>query len=404
VPELAIRPDPSPNFNIRVQGYKLDQRVLQFIKTVEVERSDSIVDQCKISMVDPNGIVSSSKVFAPGNEIEIDVGWKNLLNVGRFILMPAKVSFPLDGNQTYDITGYSRDFFLGESRPETGNAIPQKKGQKRDHPTMWEDATVEEILESIAERWGLTLEVDPVKIQPGNIIQGAKTTDLEFLHILSNLSGMVFWIDYDPYGEGKGWYLHFRDSDKVYQEQIPMRKYQYNAGDKSTLLNFEPDVLFQSHWTQLRVQAAIRHPLLGVIGNEDVLVAVDSKTAEGWEIAYEGELLEQIPDDVEDPSAEAVKILIGDYSFRVIPYQEIKSRADLEVWALGWFARNRNEFIVGNGAVIGDPELDCRQIHELRGLGPMFDGRYYFSRVRHLLEADRTYQCEFTARKVLPGL
>jgi phage protein D len=386
-----------------VQGYKLDERVLQFIDTIEVERSDSIVDQCKLTLTDPNSIISSSKVFAPGNEIDIFMGWKRVGYMGRFVLMPAKVSFPLDGNQTFDFTGYSRDYFLGESRPETGNAIPQRKGQKRDYPTMWEDAAIEEILESIANRWGLVLDVDPVKIQPGNVIQGSKTTDLEFLHILGNLTGMVFWIDYDPVLE-KSWILHFKNSDRIFQEQIPLRKYQYNAGNQSTLLNFEPDVLFQSHWTQLRVQAAIRHPLLGVIGNEDVLVAIDSKTAEGWELSYEDELLEQIPDDVEDPSAEAIKILIGDYSFRVIPYQEIKSRADLEVWALAWFARNRNEFIIGNGTVIGDNELDCRQVHVLRGLGPMYDGRYYFSRVRHVMQKDRTYQCEFTARKVLPGL
>ncbi len=77
--------------------------------------------------------------------------------------------------------------------------------------------------------------------------------------------------------------------------------------------------------------------------------------------------------------------------------------AALALWAQSWFRRYRELFIIGNGSIIGVETVMARQIHNLKGLGTLFDGKYYFTRVRHA-QNQGGYILDFSARRIVPDL
>jgi phage protein D len=385
--------DLAPQYVLQVQGQDLKSDVTQFVERVEYESSDSMIDTAKITLVNPDFVLSSSKVFMPGNELDIYMGYLNPLYVGRVILMRPRVIFPFDGMPTLEVAGYSKDYLMREKRPFTGNTIPQKKGGSKPGRVVYKDTTVREILEDKAADHLLSEDIDDAPWPKGGIVHEARASDFDVIRAIANLTGYIFWVDYDP--ETK-WTLHFKRPDQLAAYQLAEHTFRYNFGDKTTLLSFEPEFLFQGHYTQIRVQSAIRHPILGITGFEDIILAEKGELEP--DPAYAG-AIEEIEGPF--PNAELIKIYIGDYSFAILPKVEIASRSALEVYAEQWFRRMREDFIVGNGYVTGVETLMARQVHTLEGLGDPYDGKYYFSNVRHIMSSGEGYRCEFTARKQL---
>ena len=54
---------------------------------------------------------------------------------------------------------------------------------------------------------------------------------------------------------------------------------------------------------------------------------------------------------------------------------------------------------MGSGLVVGVEKLRARQFHKLSGLTAQLDGKYYFSKVRHVMSESEGYSCTFFARK-----
>jgi len=102
-------------------------------------------------------------------------------------------------------------------------------------------------------------------------------------------------------------------------------------------------------------------------------------------------------------SAEAVRMYIGDYSFLHKANMQFQSEEALRAYASNWFRRMREHFIAGRGRLTGLETLMARQVHRLEGMGYPYDGKYYFSKARHVMDKDQGYFCEFNARKVLEG-
>jgi len=196
------------------------------------------------------------------------------------------------------------------------------------------------------------------------------------------------------------WTLHFKDPANILKNQVKRYKFKYGAKELSTLMRFEPEMNFTEKFTKLRVQAlgyyqtseGIRWGTLG----EDTIEVDDSPQAE--DPLYAGDPKEDVK---QFTSAEAVKLYVGDFSFAFSAAGNMNSMAKIKRWAKSWFARNRENFMTGNGVVIGIENLMSRQEHDIEGLGPPYDGKWYFSRVRHLFGSEAGYTCDFSARKVV---
>jgi hypothetical protein len=59
-------------------------------------------------------------------------------------------------------------------------------------------------------------------------------------------------------------------------------------------------------------------------------------------------------------------------------------------------------FVVGHGTAETSSDLRVGSYVDLKGLGPLFSGKYYLSEVRHLFDNRNGLRSEFTAER--PGL
>lgn len=79
-----------------------------------------------------------------------------------------------------------------------------------------------------------------------------------------------------------------------------------------------------------------------------------------------------------------------------------RSSAEAEAQASAYFRLAARRFVVGRGVAATDPRLRAGAVVDLRGLGPLFSGRYTASEVRHLFDRAHGLRTEFTAER--PGL
>jgi len=392
--------DLAPNYVLEIAGQELKSDITQFISQLEFESADGIVDKATITAMNPDSILSSANVFAPGNEMDIYFGYGpggGTHFVGRVVLMTPRVSFPQDAPSTIKVVGYTRDYFMKDQRPVPKNATTKwlaGRKQTKQGPVR-KNVSIRKVIEDKCLPYRFYRDVDDVPLPSGSVMQPARMSDYELVQGLANRTGFLFWVDYDL--KKKIWVLHFRDPLSNLRVQDKEYTFHHNLGDKSTLLSFEPEQLFQEHYTTFTVQTTNRKRYSADFGKLMISTQTEVLGVEE-DLAYTGAVEEM---DKDLGSAETVRIFIGDYSFAMRTNVEFYSESALEFYASQWFRRMREQFIVGEGRVIGWETLMARQVHRLAGLGVPYDGRYYFSRVNHKFSRDEGYHCEFSARKVL---
>lgn len=374
----------APDYDIQVNGKSIDVGVRQLIQRVEYESTDGIADMAKITAINPDNALGNAKTFQPGNELSIFMGYGGeLKHVGRVFLVKQRPQFPSSGMPMLNVVGYTKDHKMMDHAPEKSKKEGGKGGR------FYKEAAYSDAVTDRANDYQMTPDVDPTQ-GAFNFIQKVGLKDYEFVQGLANLTGFVFWVDGDENGK---WTLHFKDPETL-QEQERELTFKYNQGDMSGLLSFQPEMLIKGFDTKIKVQVK------------------DYKSGKLMESEVE-ETSEQAPDiqDTGDPSevldksystASDMKIYVGDYSFDIISNKKFKTDAEVLAWAKQWFRRQRENFILAKGTTIGVEDLMARQIHNFEGLGEGYDGKYYFTRVRHICSSSEGYLCEFDVRKVVP--
>jgi phage protein D len=82
-----------------------------------------------------------------------------------------------------------------------------------------------------------------------------------------------------------------------------------------------------------------------------------------------------------------------------LPANEDEARALAEAH----YARAARRFVVGNGVAEGDARLKVGAEVELKELGPLFEGKYYVTRVRHTFDTAEGFRTGFTVERPALG-
>jgi uncharacterized protein len=82
-----------------------------------------------------------------------------------------------------------------------------------------------------------------------------------------------------------------------------------------------------------------------------------------------------------------------------LPVDEDEARALAEAH----YARAARRFVTGNGVAEGDARLRVGAELELRQVGPLFDGRYFVTRVRHTFDMAHGFRTAFTVERPALG-
>lgn len=415
----------APNFDVSVNGNHVSAGIRACIQQVEYESSDGMHDQLKLTLSDPQTdstgrlLVRDSKLFVPGNELSLWMGYGAMLrHIGRAIIRKIKPSFPANAMPSMEVVAYTKDSMMSDTSPENikdqkvvGKKNPKLKVVKSKAGRRFKQFTYSDAVSTRAADYGFILDIDQSPDPPSDFIQKAHLTDYNFVRGLANLCGFVFWVDGDQQGK---WTLHFKDPSKLTQADVQDKQYtlQYNQQNFSTLLSFEAELAIQHAVTKLKAETKDWRTgkLISAVINEenddspDVFVdpTNDSPSANksppGKLVAKGNEILTAAG------SGSTVKLFLEEYSFEVKTNRFFENPQALALWANNWFRRYRELFIIGNGQIIGIEDIMARQTHTLHGLGTLFDGDYYFTRVRHVMNPGSAYVLDFSGRRIVPNL
>ena len=380
----------APRFELRVQGMALTSDVTQFIQSVEYESAESMVEVMEINLANPDFVISERKLFLPGNKVALWGGYDTLAFLGQGVITKVKGVFPEEGMPGLKVTAYTYDHFMNQKKPD-----PDKKGAQDGQRAqqVWGRVDYADAVRDICKRHKLE-DVDPdgnetieaSKKKDSYLFQEKDVTDFDFCNGLANLIGWYFWVD--GWEDGK-WRMHFQSPSTVQKLQKKKYTFRYNAGDFSTLMNFEPEMLVDEFYT--KVTAEVTLPSGKVIQEPFIYADHDWSTiAKTQDEKVEGAL----------GTASQIKVFLKDYSIEVPNTAGVKTAAQLKSFVETWLARHQNEFMLGSGQVVGLETLKARQIHALKGMGTVFDGDWLFSKVRHVFDSGSGYTCSFSARRI----
>lgn len=370
----------APNFAVSIEDSDLGKGLTELVGSLEYESVDGIADEGRLTISSPDLILHDSPMWQPGNQMDLWFGYgTEIAHVGRVIIVRPEPGYPRGEIPSITVKGYTMDFLMMDNSP-----------QKSEPATRDFEATlIHDAVERVALRYPFdTLDIDKT---PGRYatIQKADVTDYDFVKGLSNVTGYLFWVDYTL--EEK-WAFHFRDPI-ILLAQDKKYVFQYNQGDKSTLLDFQPELTLSGSVQKL--QAQVRNPETGetmIVEFDDNENAPDSR--------YTGDPKEVV-DETHTTAGPVIKLFFGDYAIEVVSDKQFKTEAELRWWAEQWFRRRRENFIIGRGSIVGVPDVMARQTHTLRGLAKAHIGDYYFARVNHKFDVGSGYEIDFSARKVL---
>jgi len=272
---------------------------------------------------------------------------------------------------------------------EPGGKIGEKISTNRTYAAI----AFSDAVEMVADRYGFKLDIDPTETTDKNIIQKVGMTDYDFIRGLANITGYYFWVDGDRNGV---WTLHFKHpaTSKAELGQEKIYTFKYNWYDESSLLEFTPELLIQNSKTKIAVTVTDR------MTGKNMFVEVEEENNKSPDLNATGDLVGKV--EGQYTTASDIKLLIEDYSFEVISNRRFKIESEVVEWAQQWFKRMRDNFVLSRGKTIGCEFLSARQTHNIDGVGSAYNGEYFFSKVKHILNDEVGYVCDFGARRIVP--
>lgn len=411
----------APNFSLKIEGANVPVGIRQLVQSIEYESSDGMADMIRItfqdpSLIPPKGLTSigpiggfgglgggsgssvslrDTRIIQPGNEISLSLGYgTQLKHVGRAIIRKIRPRYPREEIPSVEVIAYTKDSVMMDHAPEKSKKKKGKGGR------IFKQTTFADAVRERAQDYDFVLDVDDTSDSPHNFIQKVGLSDYDFVNGLSNLTGYYFWVDGDASGK---WTLHFKNPETLSRDVLQDKVYTfvYDRSDYSSLLEFEPELAIQGATTKL--QAKVKNPKTGKVleanFEEENDKSPDVTVDAGTDIRASRNELEG-----KHSTASDIKIFIDDYSFEVRSNRRFKTEAELIVWAKQWFRRNRENFVLSSGTIIGVETVMARQIHKLSGLGAGLDGEYFFSNVTHRMDRESGYELECDMRKVVPTL
>ena len=386
-----------PAFSVEVEGIDLialSEDFADLVQRVEYESTDGIADIARVTVVNPDFELSNKKVFQPGNEMSIFLGYgQNLVHIGRVVITKVRPTFPQDGMPTIQVIGYSKDTQMMDNAPERSKKEKaQKRRKKKGSPgRIFKDMRFSDALKEKLETYDFEDDIDQTPDAPHNFLQKVGLSDYDFAIGISNITGFIFWVDANEDGR---WTMHLKDPAKLLQQDEEFT-FIYDNGQLSSLLSFSPQMLIQGSQTKIAVR--VKDIKSGRIFEAEVEEENDGAP----DIDASGDPLAEL--DGDHTTASDIKLFINDFSFSVTSNRRFQTEAEVIAWALQWFRKTRENFVLARGRTIGAESLRSRQVHKIEGIESGLEGDYYFTRVKHILDNSGGYLCDFSARKVVPN-
>lgn len=137
----------------------------------------------------------------------------------------------------------------------------------------------------------------------------------------------------------------------------------------------------------------------------DIATQATALVASGWDVDGKQAIKPQADDstvsaelDSGSSGASVLRQALGERKASVAhtaPATEAEARAIAE----SWFRAQARRFVVGHGVADADPSLRVGGVVDIKGVGPLFEGKYYLAETRHRFDTVRGFRTEFVAER-----
>ena len=411
-----LQRDPwAPNFELIIYGGKGAQpfavadSVKQFIESVTFEDNADQFDKMTINfsaqMDDFGGgeinSLIDSKLFSEGHIVEVQMGYGNsLFTVGAASIIKIQPDFPEDGPPTLEIVGYDLLHKASQRKPKGGASY---KG--------FRDSQIASI---IGSRNGFDIKLkDPrsfenIRKVPGinDRVQKRGVSDYVFLKKVADINGFDLFSKFDP--KRKKFGLFFQPPHTKNYKEVDI--FAYNQGDltyNNTLLSFKPTLDAHDQATDFEVfllkdkgtSSTSIKPIdrLTLEENKKLKDQIDRRFT-GGNIGNNGGKKSANSDGIE------VAFKAFGRSFTFPPHKRFKNEVQAKKAIEEFVKRQKENFITGEGKIVGKEIIQSRQILKLEGISEQFSGKYFMTKVVHTMSRGDGYFTEFSCRKVIEDL
>jgi len=387
----------TPAYKITTNGADLQEDITSLVEKVVYEDNSYIADMIEFDVImspdleaDPGaaggreyGPVLDSKLFAEGNYLDLFMGYGNdLLFMQRCRIQKWLPNFPENDKPTLKIKAFGLE-------TELSAEMEEKDKQYRTFSGVPYSTMVERIVQWLSAKIGVPIQtdIDPTSGNQSAVMAKGKTP-MDFIRRISNLTGYDFYIIYDQ--DLKSFVSHFHPRRPNAGDQFI---FEYNTGDDSTLLSFQPQFASGDALTSLEVVSWDRKT------NKVIRHAVE-KTDKGLDVKV---LPGLSADDllIQDEMTNASVIRYTSFgplkrtvSTQLTTLDAVKKFAEAE------FENAGNNMVTGKGKILGAEVIKAKESHIIKGVGTRLSGEYLFDIVRHTIGGDG-YTTEFDCRKIL---
>ncbi|HUL12168.1 MAG TPA: hypothetical protein VLU73_08380 [Methylococcaceae bacterium] len=344
---------PVPDVQIRINGADLPGSAQNDLHSVIVQEDLDAPSMFSFSLYNWDPITlqmtwSDDKLFSPGNEVEIWLGYvDDLRKVMLAEITSLEPSFQADETPTLTVRGYDHRHRL-------------LRGTKTRSFTKMKDSA---IASQIASGAGLRAQVVDSKVTQDYVLQNNQT-DLEFLQDRATRIGYEVFVQ---------------------EKALFFRPYKNDAQPQNTLTLGDDIIEFQPRMTTVPqvVEFVVR----------------------GWDLKQKQAIVGKAsPGQVNSlmdgrKSGPGLANIAFGKSSQTNVDQGPSTKADADQMAVGQFNEMALTHISGEVTCYGNAALRVGMVVKIEGAGNTFSGRYYVSTVTHSVSPDAGYRTSFSVRR-----
>ena len=385
--EIKHRPGPGGKVTFFADEFR------KYIDSIEFEDNLDIMDEFTLTFKNPPELIQDSNLLAEGSILELETGYgKKVSSIGAAVIVKRQPEFSDEGI-FYRIVCYGNMFRAARNSPAGGISYKGK--------------TTTEIVKAIGMRNGFNVDaVDAlgkpaIDIIPGEFVGGPQKqglNDLRYLKKVASITGREVFSKFDS-KTGK-FNLFFRTPPTENNKEVFTFVYNDDTvGYETRLLSFSPNKDAFDQGTDFDIF------LIGDGGSRVNFPFIDQLT-----LKNQAKIVKSIKfgsfgtDNTIDPNFDGLQVAFKAFgqSFRFPPNIRFRNASQAITAIKQFIQRQRENFITGEGVLVGNEFVQARQIHKLIGLTKEFNGKYYFTKVEHTIDTkSEGYRTEFFCRKVI---
>lgn len=421
--DLFSRASPAFRLSVIRKGEKNvadSRRLNQLLDSFEIEEDDRMATVATFNFDNPEFRLSrQDSLLQPGTLIVPEIGHgKNLMGSTRAVeLVRLLPDFPREGKPKFSVQGYD-----ARQRMLDVNTLSDRGIDKSDKsalygkiPGVFKKKTLFQTLDVIATVFGMELVLADKFFNMRERKTRIKKKDQswwDFLLKLADKFDAEVWVDYTfKFGASTTTAQASVPGRQLREDLIPGRSFvsrSLSIVDKWTLWfqsrnRFGKANLKLSYGLNGTGTLLSLKPKLDPIGQQtSVQVLSFDRRKKKVRLAYVADRKSSESSlKSEEFVGALVKIKVGGKVTHIFNTgRPFKNKKEAQRFAENHVLRNREDFITATGTTIGIPQLRPRQIHELVTGSKRFDGKYYFTQVKHKFPDRGVYECDFVAYKV----